>query len=89
MDVLDRLSQQWYDPSDFLAQQRPPCELYQEGYPGRPHHLSLIALHIGKIDLAKEYLIAAEHAEKEYEKEYKVRIPAVAALRRKLDGLSE
>ena len=89
IEVLDRLSQQWKNPSDFLAQQRPPCELYQEGDPGRPYHLSLIALHIGRIDLAKEYLIAAEHAEKEYEKEYKVRIPAVAALRRKLDKLPE
>ena len=65
-----------------------PRESRPEGSPRRPYFLSLIALHIGKIDLAKEYLVAAEEAEKEYEKEYKVRLPAIAALRRKLDKIS-
>ena len=88
IEVLDRLSQQWKDPSDFLAQQMRPRESRPEGSPRRPYFLSLIALHIGKIDLAKEYLVAAEEAEKEYEKEYKVRLPAIAALRRKLDKIS-
>lgn len=88
IEVLDRLSQQWKDPSDFLAQQMRPRQWYERGDPRSPYYLSLIALHIGKIDLAKQYLVAAEHAEKEFEKEYKVRLPAIAELRRKLDKVS-
>ncbi len=87
IEALERLNQQWNNPADFLAQQMPPHKFYQENYPGPPYHLSLIALHIGMIDLAKEYLAAAERAEREHEKDYKVRIPAIAALRRKLDRL--
>ena len=88
IEVLDRLSQQWKDPSDFLAQQIPPRRWCERGDPRSPYYLCLIALHIGKVDLAREYLVAAEEAEKEFEKEYKVRLPAIAALRRKLDKIS-
>jgi hypothetical protein len=89
VDVLDKLGQQWKYPVDFLARQKPPHKLYGEVFPSLPYSLSLIALYIGKINLAKEYLVAAEYTEKEYEKRYKDRVPVVAALRRKLDKLSE
>ncbi len=84
VEVLNKLGRQWGDPANFLAQQPPPNAFHKRDNPKFPYRLSLIASRLGQIDLAKSYLDAAECSEKEY----KVYLPAIAALRRKLDRLS-
>jgi len=84
VEILNRLSRQWVNPADFLAQAASPYSFHAQGYPGVPFHLSLIALHLGRTDLARKYADAAERLDKEY----KLNWPAIADLRRKLNKLS-
>ncbi len=84
VEVLNKLCRQWKDPADFLAQATPPNRFATQEYPGVSYHLSLIALHVGQIDLARDYMAVAARSDKEYQFYW----PAIETLRRRLDKLS-